>query len=417
MNSVSLANQLKDLNMSNLTIEQKFQAVIEEENVEKLKALIDSLDDIEFVVEIIEDPDSILATALSVGNLEILKLLLENEIVEVKTGESGFFSFELIGDQNYDAEKKIKIVEYLLPYVYTKNPYPWLPGYYSPIDFFDHLYAFCLNKEFALAEFFIEKFYAEKYNKFYPLIKRLLGTFKGSHMICIFLHQEIESFEDLVPEYKLFLFFVEIAKAFANLLIMDDGMNLAIEVFKILLEKNFLKVFESFEESHAFMRRKKYQDTKNEEKLTPLLLKRIFQFVYHILDAETEEKIFYMISGWIFICASRYGIFSKSCFSLIPFVLKSKYAEEIFEICKVNKDFVEGQEMMRKMFKYPCDQNTVVALKEICGFLIKSTIAKSVEFEPKELIQRIWKLRLPDVLKCYLLAIPDASWVNELQVN
>lgn len=182
-----------------------------------------------------------------------------------------------------------------------------------------------------------------------------------------------------------------------------EKLRLAVETSKVLLDKNFGISIKNMDHLRCSELSGFYKII-NEVGL-PVCQKRLFQFVYHLLDAGTEERIFDLIYDLFQKYKADYfdpDLYNGSAKVLIPFVSTQRYAKEALEICWEDESASERQN------EYQDSPISIASLKESCRDVIRCQMAQRVD-SPKDIMKRVLDLPLPVVLKCYLLHICDES--------
>lgn len=353
------------------------------------------------------EDDIIQSAVLGSGNTKIIQTIVE----VVKTDEA------LLGDldfmrriplQNYDEAKKLEIVKYLLP-LYCKEHQDH-PGYYPLQQIFEMVVACCLCKNFVLTEFFISTFYSEKYNKLHPLIKKLEAAVEGSHYISILLHDEIVCLGDMADQlegstFEDLGFYVadhveRIIEIFIKLLLKNtpESMQLAVETMKVLVDKHFTGYARYFITCLSFVDMNQNVTLEN-----PLMTKLAFKFIYRCFNATNQSRVYDLIFWWVSECPWGLKIYKQVNRFLNPFLIRPSPADEIVD---------ELDDIATEMGP-PLDmKGHVNSLMEQSRDAVRAEMAKNVE-SVKDFMDRIWSLNLPITVKCFLLYIPDPSWMDD----
>lgn len=149
--------------------------------------------------------------------------------------------------------------------------------------------------------------------------------------------------------------------------------------------------------------------------------KRLFQFIFYLLDARNEQRLFSLLNFWF----QRLNIYKKSSKELkykkliterikkstevlIPFVIKQKHAKELLYICKYELTSYGLERLLN------INQSTgLISIKEICQDVIRYQMAQTVH-STKKAMKLVLNLPLPITHKCDLLRIRDGSWIEDL---
>lgn len=372
------------------------------------------------------DRETPLHYAVRSGNLEMIKLLIESGKANAKSlNYVEFDALCLVFGMDYDDTQKLEIVQYLLPHAYSEDPAR--PGYYSVFEMLKPLILSSRKGNTILSDFFIKHFYSEQYNSKYPLIKKLEDASSHSHIVCAFLHDEICRYDQYYCQiFRHLNIEASIIGVVLELIMREtwDSMCLAVETSRALLNIHFDSLLKE-----EFL----YQHPPDFEIFLANFgsipnPKFLFHFIYYLLDPETEPKLFDLIFCCFTVCNPNDTpqIFRTTFQILIPFVIKDYHSAALLQECN-NHDALEEIQtfipysIVSKMIPLYQQQGSnlsqakAITLKRLCRDEIRMTVAQVVT-NPKEFINRILSLTLPETLKCYLLHICDTNWIKDLKV-
>ncbi|XP_063701798.1 uncharacterized protein LOC134831895 [Culicoides brevitarsis] len=353
--------------------------------------------------------------AIRSGNLEITKIFVECWTSGLyEPNYLGFDTLTGLLDQNYAETKKLEFLQYLLPQVLAKYPNS---DHFK--DILDVVLRYCVQEHYLLVDYLMNLYYSEEQNTLFPLLKELQNAIDDCQPLSIFLHSKIRCLIHFFAYYYnndmcLFWFFYEMGKTFAKLLRKNtpETTKLAAKIMKVLLDKNFSKVFKTLMDACD----SKMLDN-GETDTIMMLQKRIFQAIYYLDDdPATETKIFDISHTWfqfLFGAKENDKLFSETFKCLVPFLIKQ---EHLFEMA-ILLLFCNKREV--------CDLDELVnynnarerkTLQEKCRDLIRQQISSNVE-TGKDFVNQVWALPLPKILKCSLLGIPNADWMSDLEMN
>ncbi|XP_063701618.1 uncharacterized protein LOC134831741 [Culicoides brevitarsis] len=239
----------------------------------------------------------VLFDAFEVGNLEIIKLIFESGFVCLRprdcTALLGVFK-----DKNDPSEaEQLKIFKYALPH--------FIENYNLKMDLeiFRLIANFHDNEKHGMVQYLMEIFYSEEKNKLFPLMKRLGAAVEDSHALLIILHSEIEYFED--STLYIFTNLVEIFMIFVKLLLKDtpETMQLAIETFRLLLDKRIENIVANFVDIPWNF---SHDESNSVAFKSPLLQKRLFQMVFHLFGSENDWMIWSLITSCFELCCREF---------------------------------------------------------------------------------------------------------------
>lgn len=371
-----------------------------------------------------------LHVAVQRGNIKIIKTLIE--IGKIDASFEDRFRLKAIcyvPQQEYDETRKLEIIQYLLPHTYPENPTQ--PGHFKFWDILQLVTTCSKFKNDLLTGYFIDNFYSERYNKLYPLIKKLEDESYRCHPICILLHDEIQdnekhlyiaksvclSFPSHAPSHVLLVkndvhgrsrrvelgpIVLAAVEALFGLILKgtDESMCLAIKTSEALISRHFDKILKKVGNLQQDILSLKAKIT--DDKI-PLCHNRLFQFFYHLLNTPIKQKALEMMTFWndLFSISFNSQILDLASEIRVPM-------KKLLEFC--SDGHLTSYEVKRfKRFK------RITSLKDICRYTIKVQMAQ-VGVTTKEFRSRVLNLRLPTSLKCFLLNFPDVSWIEDLEM-
>uniref|UniRef100_A0A336MU96 CSON006984 protein n=1 Tax=Culicoides sonorensis TaxID=179676 RepID=A0A336MU96_CULSO len=373
------------------------------------------------------DRESPLHYAVRNGDIDMIKLLIETGKSNAKI--SNYTDFEplcLVIGMDYEDTKKLEIIQYLLPYTYSEDPTK--SGYFSVFEILKPLVLSCRKTNTIISQFLINSFYIEQFNSKYWLIRKLEKASNHSHIVCAFFHDEICRYD----QYYCLLFKhmnieANIIRVILELIMSEnsDSMCLAVETSRALLNIHF----DSFlKEEFLYQHPPEFEMFLSNFEQIPHP-KLLFHFVYQLLDPETEPKLFDLIFCCFTVCNPNDTpqIFRMTFQILIPFVIKDYHYAALLQECNNHDALDEIQTFIPYAFvskmiplysqtgDHLCQLKSFT-LKRLCRDTIRMKVAENVT-SPKEFINRIVDLTLPETLKCYLLHICDTSWIKGLKIN
>ncbi|XP_063701596.1 uncharacterized protein LOC134831719 [Culicoides brevitarsis] len=372
-------------------IERHLRAAVVAQNPEKIKELL-AINRYPLI--------SVLYKALQVGNLEIVKLLFESGCVYLRPVDEEQF-VTVIRELDPNSLEKVEIVKFLLTRYFLNFPVRLSREHLEVID------GLLADKTHNLFEYLLENFYSEEKNKLFPLMKKLEVAVQNPHVLLILLHEKINTF-DGIDEY-VEQHFSEFVRIFKELLLTDtpETIQLTIDIFQVLLEKEVDLVL------LAFVSQREFDDPifkeTHFEVISPVLLKRFFHVIYILYNLQRKGTILNSIFYWFELCCWKYRKYYRLSLCMIPFIMKPIDRWDMIKI--INVDYRGFKELERLL---DSDKGNVVPLKGICRNVILTKSAQVQGFDAKRVLVGLWALNLHADLKCYLLRIPDPSWMNDL---
>lgn len=368
------------------------------------------------------DRESPLHYAVRSGNMEMIKILIETGKVNAKLlNYVEFDALCLVFGMDFDDTQKLEIVQYLLPHTYSEDPSK--PGYYSVFEILKPLILSSRKGNTILSDYFIKSFYCEQFNSKYKIVQKLGDTSCHSHIVCAFLHEEICRYDQYYCQiFRHLNIEASIIGVVLELITREtpESMALAVETSKALLNIHFDTLLKE-----EFL----YQHPPDFEIFlanfgampNPKLL---FHFIYHLLDFQTEPKLFDLIFCCFTVCNPNDTpeIFRITFQILIPFIIKDYHSAVLLQECNNHDALEEFQHFLpysivSKMLPayQQGSQTKGITLKRLCRDTIRIAVAQVIH-NPKDFINRILGLMFPETLKCYLLHICDTNWIKDLNV-
>lgn len=318
-------------------------------------------------------------SAINARNGEILMVLLQ-KWPHTKPMNIEPYLFRFIFDIVIDESKKIEIVKMLLPNIESSGPhYQYYPFY----DIFRIVLYSCVKKNFILTEFFINNLYSANHNTLHPLIKKLEGTVDEWQNIGFLLHSDTNYAQDPVHIETISLFkrhcFENVPGTFLKLL--QVNRDLAIEIFCVLYDKGLPEfLISDFRSSNSSMIKRALKD--------PSSTKMLFQLMYNLINDKTQKQIYGIIDKWT-------SLYKHHTAQTIPMQVFTPF-------------FIKP--LREKILNCPEHRN--ISLRELTRDIIRSEVFQSVNRDVKEFMDAIWSFCLPTAVKCFLLHISDASWMD-----
>ncbi|XP_063698326.1 uncharacterized protein LOC134829251 isoform X2 [Culicoides brevitarsis] len=399
---------------------QSVKEVIKFGNVIALQKLLKSNEENIFM-EIIEP-------AIASGKLEIVSTVLDFYSKQIFNDSSlnKMEFFEQILSLHVDPDEKWFILQAILYYTFPQHR----PLMYRIMDIFYLILSSCLRQKQLLKKFF-NIYYKEEHNSLFPLMKRLEKAVDGSRFISVLLHDDIYLFRimsfvhtDSISKMKFYVarHVKRIFETFVKLLRKNtkESMELAVETFKELIKKDFYSyVVNTYNTNH-------FGDltvTLND----PLTKKLCFQFLYYLQEGDWQSEVYTLILYFLDCCPSNLKIFYEIAEITLPFVQKISFLDkedpedaDQSEAEENDQDDDEWSDIEDEDWNDTDEEEEIVqdygqvqSLLEICRDAIRSIVAKNVD-DMKSFMDEIWAFNVPQTVKCNLLYIPDASWMNDL---
>ncbi|XP_063698325.1 uncharacterized protein LOC134829251 isoform X1 [Culicoides brevitarsis] len=399
---------------------QSINETIQSGDAKAVEKLLESPED-EFMTKVTE-------LAIKSENLVIIDTVFgfyEQQILRERFNRIQFFEHTLSLEVNPD--KKWEIIQIILRY--TLAVHPDSASMYPITYIFYVILCCCLNQKELLTKFF-DIYYQEERNSLFPFMKSLEETVDGSHFITILLHEDLDlsKIADGLPlrtVVKMISYITRhikrIFETFMKLIQKNtkESMELAVMAFKELLFKDFYKYY-VLNSMYDLGKLPRIMED-------PLTKKLCFQFIYYLMEVEWQDDVYKLIKFWLRECYPETK-FYRHVFEIIrPFVQKPSPVENLLENNDSEEEkseddqdeedefnpFDDEESISSKKIKLENDECQIRSLQELCRDTIRSKIAKNVA-DMKTFFDNIWSLNIPSSVKCSLLYIPDASWMNDL---
>lgn len=374
------------------------------------------------------DRETPLHYAVRSGNLEIIKILIETGKANAKIlNYVDFDALCLVFGMDYDDTRKLEIVQYLLPHTYSEDPTK--PKYYSVYEILKPLILSSRKGNTILSEFFIKNFYSHKFNSKYSLIKKLEEASCHSHIVCAFLHDEICRYDQYYCQiFRHLSIEASIIGVILELVMREtwESMCLAVETSRALFKIHFDSLLK---EEFLYQHPPDFEIFLANFEAIPNP-KLLFHFVYYLLNRETEQQLFDLIFCCFTVCNPNDTpqIFRTTFQILIPFVIKDYHAAVLLQECNNHRNSHDALEDIYSFIPYSIvskipvylqssnfSQARTFTLKRLCRDAVRMSVAQVVT-NPKDFINRILSLNLPQTVKCYLLHICDTNWIEDLKI-
>ncbi|XP_063700656.1 uncharacterized protein LOC134830965 [Culicoides brevitarsis] len=386
-------------------------AAIEAQDIEKIKKLAQAEENSMLKRTWLHSHE--ISAAIKTANVKVIKTL-----VDIWTSESEYWNSQfrsccesysdealvcLLKTEFASDEEKVSVLEYLLPHFYAKSPQKRKNlSVDLMFDFICQCWLFCPLFE----NYFLQKYYfSEERNSLYPLIKALQDlNVDENHAVSILLHSDIIYLDGIYFYASL----MELAfKVFVKLILgTNEMMKLAIEILKVLLEKDIYEAFETITDDLWYIPDEEIEE--ETDPVSPFLLQRAFQFVYCTFNSQNFWKLNSLMKGWFELCCKNRKVSYLTCQAFIPFVISIPSLElDIRELI-----LEHGFEKILRLF--PQRHEGFQTLSRICQNMVKEIVVEAANHQPHEVIKRVWSLPLPETVKCEMLHLPDASWMNDL---